>query len=217
LKLTGQVTLSGPISIAAEGMMRTGAAEQEALAAAVREHARFVFKVAYSVLRNAADAEDAVQETFLRAMRHAREFAAVDDPRAWLARTAWRIAIDRRRRRPEPSLDDAANAALLAELREREERGAGREAAEAGAEATVISGQMLALVQSLIAKLPAKLRDVLTLSTVEEMNSKQIAAVLGIPEGSVRTRLLRARQLLKEKLNARLAEPRPKAEMPYER
>jgi len=206
--LTGQVILSGPISIAAEGTMRTDAAEHEALATAVREYARFVFKVAHSVLRNPADAEDAVQETFLRAMRHAREFTAVDDQRAWLARIAWRIAIDRTRRRPQPSLDDAANEAVLAELRQMEAREAQRQAAQSGAEAAVINGQMLALLQSLIAGLPADLRDVLTLSTVEEMNSREIAAVLGIPEGSVRTRLLRARQLLKEKLNALLNQQR---------
>ena len=209
--MTGQAILSGPIQIAAEGMIRTETAERDVLSTAVHEHGRFVFKVAYSVLRNAADAEDAVQETFLRAMRHARRFAAVDDQRAWLARTAWRIAVDRRRHRPEPSLDDTANEALLAELREKEARRPVQDAAETGAEAMVINGQMLALLQSLIAKLPAELRDVLLLSTVEELNSKQIAAVLGIPEGSVRTRLLRARRLLKEKTNALLAQSRVKA------
>lgn len=196
--------------------MRT-VAEDEALSTAVRDHAHCVFKVAYSVLRNPADAEDTVQETFLRAMHHAREFAAVDDQRAWLARTAWRIAVDRTRRRPVSSLDDDANEALLAELREMEAHEAQREATQTGAEAMLINGQMLGLLQSLIAKLPGDLRDVLTLSTVEEMNSRQIAAVLGIPEGSVRTRHLRARKLLKEKLNALLAQPRTSAEVLYER
>lgn len=215
--MTGQVILSGTISIAAEGTMRTDAAEHEALATAVREHSRFVFKVAYSVLRNPQDAEDAVQETFLRAMRHAREFAAVDDQRAWLARTAWRIAVDRTRRRPHASLDDSANQALLAELRDAETRAALSEAGETGAEQLLINGQMLSLLQSLIAKLPAELRDVLTLSTVEEMNSREIAAICGIPEGSVRTRQLRARQLLKEKLNALLNQRRGSAEVAYER
>lgn len=214
--MTGQVIVNGPISIAVQRTTREEMVEQEALARAVREHSRFVFKIAYSVLRNRPDAEDAVQEAFLRAMRHARNFAALDDQRAWLARTVWRIAIDRTRRRPSPSLDDVANEALLAELRDAEARAACRGAQESGAEALLINDQMLSLLQSLIATLPAELRDALTLSTVAEMNSREIAAVLDIPEGSVRTRVLRARRLLKEKMNALLKQQRRSSEAPYE-
>ena len=63
---------------------------------------------------------------------------------------------------------------------------------------------MVVLLERLIASLPRKLRHVLTLATVEEMSSVEIAEVLGIPEASVRTRLLRARQLLRQKLSALL-------------
>jgi RNA polymerase sigma-70 factor, ECF subfamily len=205
LEVTGQVTLSKTITIAGEAASQSELAHQS-LTDAVREHSRFVFKVAYSLLRNPADAEDAVQETFLRAMRHVDEFAKVDDQRAWLARTAWRIALDRTRRRPEPSLDDETNGAMLAYLGEIATNSA---LTHSGAESSLIADQMLALLRSLIAKLPSDLRDVVTLSTVEEMSSSQIAAVLGIPEGSVRTRLLRARNLLKEKLTALLDKRTP--------
>jgi RNA polymerase sigma-70 factor (ECF subfamily) len=191
--------------MAIAGEVRTAAqadAEHQVLAQAVREHSRFVFKVAYSLLRNAADAEDAVQETFLRAMRHLREFAKVDDQRAWLARTAWRIAVDRARRRTEPSFDEEANAALMAQLSA--DSAGFRNGDDVSAEALVIGDQMLALLRALIAKLPPDLRDVITLSTVQEMTSAEIAAALGIPEGSVRTRQLRARKLLKEKFTTLL-------------
>jgi len=159
------------------------------LEAVVRTHARFVYRVAYSVLRNHHDAEDATQETFLRVWRHQCDLADVRDLRAWLARIAWRAA--RRRRRPvvEVSLEDAARGVL--ELRDR-----GHSAEEIAADQ-----QMAALLERLIASLPGKLRDVLTLSTVEEMTAAEIAAVLGIPEASVRTRLFRARQMLREKLS----------------
>ena len=60
--------------------------------------------------------------------------------------------------------------------------------------------QMLRLTETMVATLPSDLRAVLTLSTVEELNSREIAEILGIPEGTVRTRLQRARQTLKEKL-----------------
>jgi RNA polymerase sigma-70 factor (ECF subfamily) len=163
-------------------------AAQDTLEALVGEYARFVYAVASSVLRNPHDAEDATQETFLRVMRHQHEIKGVKDVRAWLARICWRIAVDRRRGAhvSEAVADDSE---LLEQLR----------APGAGIEQTVVTGQMLEIAERLIARLPSELRDVLTLSTVEEMNSREIAEVLGIHEGTVRTRLLRARQLLKEK------------------
>jgi RNA polymerase sigma-70 factor (ECF subfamily) len=57
----------------------------------------------------------------------------------------------------------------------------------------------------LIDALPEELRQPLALSTVEELNSQEIAQVMGIPEGTVRTRLMRARQVLKQKLSALMA------------
>src|SRR5712692_2719446 len=66
-------------------------------AALVRRRSRFVFRVAYAILRNAHDAEDVVQETFLKLYR-ARRWESMVDERAFLARTAWRLAVDRRPR-----------------------------------------------------------------------------------------------------------------------
>ncbi len=63
---------------------------------------------------------------------------------------------------------------------------------------------MIGFVQRLIASLPAKLRDPLTLSTVEEMSPADIAQVLGASEAAVRSRLFRARQILREKLTTLL-------------
>jgi RNA polymerase sigma-70 factor (ECF subfamily) len=154
----------------------------------VRDHTRFVFKIAYSVLRNHHDAEDATQEIFLRVMRHQSELSGLRDVRSWLARIAWRVSVDHRR--APARLDDSDATAALEQLRSH----------GAGAEQAAISVQMLALTERLIANLPVELRDALTLSTVEEMSSAEIAAVLSIPEASVRTRIFRARKLLKEKL-----------------
>ncbi|HEX8924631.1 MAG TPA: RNA polymerase sigma factor, partial [Terriglobales bacterium] len=142
-----------------------------------------------SVLRNHHETEDAVQEVFLRVMRHRGELPGVRDEGAWLARICWRIAIDRRRRGAEP-LSETELESVLREL----------STESAGAEQKLISRQMLELAEKLIANLPSDLRDVLMLSAIEEMNSTEIASVLGIPDASVRTRLYRARQLLKEKL-----------------
>jgi len=182
--VAGQVILSEAISI-------VDAAGDE-FEAAVHAHARYVYKVAYSVLRNHHDAEDAAQETFLRFLKHRRRWAEIRDRRAWLARTAWHVALDRRRGNPEVALDDAVEA--VSKLRAQ-----GMNAEEIAAQC-----EMRALLERLTAALPRDLRDALTLSTVEEMTSTQISEVLGIPEGSVRTRLMRARELLREKLLALL-------------
>lgn len=158
----------------------------------VQEHSALVFRIAYSVLRNPQDAEDAAQETFLRALRYGKRLRQVEDARRWLARVAWRVALDRRRRRPETSLEDAAEAV--------------RSLRDAGAPSDQIAAgrQMMALLDGLMAALPAELRQALTLSAVEEMPAAEAAALLEIPEATVRSRVFRARQILKEKLSALL-------------
>ncbi|HEV2351367.1 MAG TPA: RNA polymerase sigma factor [Terriglobia bacterium] len=160
--------------------------------AVVREHSHVVYRIAYSVLRNHHDAEDATQETFIRCLRWWKRLDPGRDRRAWLARTAWRLALDRRPKRREISLDDSALA--VSTLR----------ATGAGVDELAAHQQMEALLERLIAALPRELREPLMLSTVEDLTSVEIAGMLGIPDGSVRTRLMRARKVLKEKLSAML-------------
>src|SRR5436190_13647582 len=62
----------------------------------VREHARLVFRIAYSILRNHDDAEDAAQEVFLRVLKYKNKLADVRDRKVWLARIAWRVSLDRK-------------------------------------------------------------------------------------------------------------------------
>jgi RNA polymerase sigma-70 factor (ECF subfamily) len=158
----------------------------------VREHARFVFRVAYSVLRNHHDAEDAAQETFLRVLRQRGKLAEVEDPRAWIGTIAWRIAVDRRRPTVEVEFDSAAE--YVTELRAR----------GASAEQIVEQQQMSGVLWGLVETLPAELRDALTLSTVGEMSSAEAGAALGVPEGTVRNRVHRAKEMLRQKLAAAL-------------
>jgi RNA polymerase sigma-70 factor (ECF subfamily) len=158
----------------------------------VHDHARLVFKIAYSVLRNHADAEDATQETFLKILRYERELPAVHDAKSWVARIAWRVATGRAGKAPVVALDEEHALAVLESA----------PASNAPIDDNLIDEQMLELLQQMIASLPGDLRDVITLSTVQEMNSAEIAQVLAIPEATVRTRKMRARQLLKEKFTA---------------
>ena len=106
------------------------------------------------------------------------------DERAFLARTAWRIAVDR--------LPKARVAELDPDL-----PSGGQDPEQA-----VIKADWNAAIHRLIDALPEELRQPLALSTIEELNSHEIAQVMGIPEGTVRTRLMRAREILKQKLGA---------------
>lgn len=182
MSVPGQGILDEPFPIAA--------APTDEVEAAVEEHSRLVYRVAYSALRNHHDAEDATQETFLRFLKHRHDWPRIRDRRAWLARTAWRVAIDARRRPAATSLDEAAG--VVSTLR----------AAGKGAEEIVAHDETSALLHQLIDGLPRELRETLTLSMVEEMSSAEVGEILGIPPGSVRERLWRARQILKEKLRA---------------
>jgi RNA polymerase sigma-70 factor, ECF subfamily len=159
----------------------------------VRDHAQLVFRIVYSVLRNHADAEDATQETFLRAVRHRAKLSEIQDAKAWLARIAWRVAIDRKRMGATASLDDIEGTEGAAALRSLRDSGA-------GAEQIASDRQMLALMEQLIAGLPRELREVTILATVQELSTREMSEVLAIPEATVRTRLFRARQMLRDKL-----------------
>jgi len=163
--------------------------------ALVREHSRLVYRIAYSVLRCCHDAEDATQETFMRVLRYSSKLADVENPKTWLARIAWRVAVDRSRRQQrtcEISFEDP-------------ERTVVEVASSAVAVDEALHGAQIGTVlESLIAALPSKLREPLILSTVEEMSPREVAATLEINEAAVRSRIFRARQILKGKLAQRM-------------
>jgi RNA polymerase sigma-70 factor (ECF subfamily) len=165
---------------------------EDVLERAVRDYAQLVYRIAHSVLRNHHDAEDATQETFMRALRYRRNLEGVRDPKTWLARIAWRVAVQRGWRRKESSLDEDAIAAAVLQMRSQ----------LTSAEEFTLGREMSGLLESLIAALPENLRDALTLSTVEELRPSEVAEILEVSEASVRSRVFRARQILKDKLAA---------------
>src|SRR5262245_6946383 len=169
------LTMSEPLTDA-----RTAGPEIEA---AVREHAQLVFKICYAVVRNHHDAEDATQEVFLRVWRNASRLNEIEDLRSWIARIAWNAAIDRKRRIPELQIDEHFEVSQTA-----------------SAEREVISGQTLILLERAIARLPRKEREAIILASVEEMSMAEIAQVVGASEATVRGRIFRARQQLRERM-----------------
>ncbi len=133
----------------------------------------------------------------MRVLRYSSKLAAVEDPKTWLARIAWRVAVDRNQqhgRKREIPLDDPEKP--LAEVASPETPADSRIARRA---------DRARRWKRLIAALPEKLREPLILSTIEEMSPREVAATLGINEAAVRSRVFRARQILKEKLAGRAA------------
>jgi RNA polymerase sigma-70 factor (ECF subfamily) len=172
-----------PDSSLVDGLRQTAA--EETLAALVSQYAATLYRVAFSVLRNSSDAEDAVQEAFLRVLRHRQTLDEVREPRVWLIRIVWNIVLDRKRRsKTRPETDDVAELARVLP------------SDGLSAEQLASAAQHHAHVLACVEQLPAKEREVLMLSAFEELNSVEIASVLEISESSVRSRLFRARNLM---------------------
>jgi RNA polymerase sigma-70 factor (ECF subfamily) len=163
---------------------------EERFAALVNRQSRFVFRVAYAVLRNSHDAEDVAQEVFLKLYR-SRRWDEIEDERAYLARVTWRVAMDRQAKA------GRAHAALNGESPSHGET----------PEQAAVHANWAAVVHRFMDALPAELRQPLALSAVDDLKSFEIARILGIPEGTVRTRLMKAREVLKRKLSRVIGEP----------
>jgi len=155
------------------------------IAALVAEYSTALYRVAFSVTRNAAEAEDAVQETFLRVLKHESRLAEIRDYRVWLVRIVWNIVLDKKRRaKTRPENEDLADHARALP------------AGDLGADETVISLQEHARILALIDRLPRPEREAILLSAVQELSTAEIAATLGTTESSIRSRIFRARKEL---------------------
>jgi len=144
-------------------------------------HAHFMFKVAVGLLRDRHDAEDAVQEALLKLYRTGG-WLHMEDEKAFLARTVWRVALDVAARR-RGGAEESATAHLASR--------------SPSPEQLADEGDRRALVRELIDCLSEELRQPLILCAIEEMTSREVASVLGLTEGAVRTRVMRARAELK--------------------
>jgi RNA polymerase sigma-70 factor (ECF subfamily) len=154
----------------------------------VGRQSKFMFQVAFSLLRNRQDAEDAVQEAFLKLYR-GEAWLRMDNEKGFLARTVWRVALDYLPR-AERTLD-------VSEIELAASGGAG-----VSPEQSAVDKDERAVLRRLIDGLPEELRQPLVLSSVEEMTSREVAEAMGIPEGTVRTRVMRARAELKRRFVA---------------
>jgi RNA polymerase sigma-70 factor (ECF subfamily) len=156
------------------------------LAELVETYSPVLFRIAHSVLRSRAEAEDAVQDVFVRVLEHRRTLATVRDMRVWLIRIAWNLALDRRRRiRPE-QFDEGFAEGLVAKNQPVDQ--------------VLNEARRMRAVLRELEKLPRAERDVLLLAAIEELGTAEMAEVLGRSESAVRALLFRARTRLRERL-----------------
>ena len=150
---------------------------------------KLAYCVALGVMHNTAEAEDVAQEAMLRAYRNFHRLRDRERFRGWLVRATFRLALDRIRskRRRERHEDDAIRAAINAQT-------------EASVENVVVSREFERQVAQALDALPDKLRIVMVLAAIEGYNTREVAKLAGLPEGTVKSRLFLARKKLAESL-----------------
>ena len=148
------------------------------------ESSTLAFRVAFGVLRHREDAEDVAQEAFAKAYRSFRQLRDRDRFRAWLVRMTWRLALDRKRS---------------------DRRRLAREDVVAVNPTTAIDSthahERSTLLWNAIDALSEKLRVVVVLAGIEGHDIREVAALLELPKGTVKSRLFLARQQLKDALS----------------
>jgi RNA polymerase sigma-70 factor, ECF subfamily len=165
------------------------AGDMRAMEALMRLHNRTLYRTARAILRNEADAEDAVQEAYLQAFRALGTFRGESKLSTWLVRITANEALMRRRR-------NAKTATVSAIELEPDSL----ECEEAGPEIDAQRGEMRRLLEARIDALPDSYRAVFILRALEQLSVEETAGVLGIPDATVRTRYFRARGLLRESM-----------------
>jgi len=158
----------------------------EEFEARLRDSSTLAFRVAFSVLRHQQDAEDVAQEAFTRAYRGFSRLRDREAFRAWLVRMAWRLALDHRRGSMRRVVREQVPVSLPA----------------------IPNGEQLAIesdrarrLWNAIDQLPDVLRLTLVLASIQEHSIREVAALTGTPEGTVKSRIFDAKKLLKEMLS----------------
>jgi RNA polymerase sigma-70 factor (ECF subfamily) len=152
--------------------------------ARLADSSTLAFRVAYSVLRHREDAEDVAQEALAKAYRTFNKLRDRDRFRAWLVRMTWRLALDRQR-----------------SDRRREARDGSTDAPRThSTEEDVLARERSQQLWTAIDRLPEKLRVVMILGAIEGYDVAEVGKLLGVPAGTVKSRLFLGRQRLKDAL-----------------
>ena len=195
----GEVTIEGEILVGLDAevaQLRRG--DPSALAALLARYQNRLYRYLLRMARQPATAEDLFQQTWLRVAQNIRQFDPRRNFEAWLFRLARNLAIDHLRRYRPESLDDP--------LPSGDSRGEQLPAPDPGAFQALVAGERARRVATALDALPAIHREVLTLRFEEEMKLEEIAEVMDTPLSTVKSRLRRALDSLRERLLTQLPE-----------
>ena len=172
--------------------------DEAAFEAVMRRHNGGLFRVARAILKNNADAEDVLQEAYLAAYRHIGDFRADAKLSTWLTRIVINQALARLRSRQRarivvPFSDLGAKERMRSEREKVDESGSSPEQSATRAD-------IRRLLEQKIDELPVDFRTVFVLREVEDLSVDETAECLSIPEATVRSRMFRARGMLRESL-----------------
>lgn len=177
-------------------MIAESSRDVPAFEAMMRRHNGRLFRVARSILKNEADAEDALQDAYLEAYRHLDEFRAEAQMSTWLTRIVVNQSLMRLRRQKRdgnvvPFRQDETQAPPEVEVRDDKTE---------SPSAAVLRTEIRRILERRIDELPVAYRTVFVMRDVEDMSVEETAQCLSIPSATVRTRLFRARALLRSAL-----------------
>jgi RNA polymerase sigma-70 factor (ECF subfamily) len=182
----------------AELARRIGQRDERAFEALMRRHNRMLYRLARSILKDEAEAEDAVQEAYLSAYRNIGSFRGGAKLSTWLARIVLNEAYGRLRKRKSASVVVSFDTYDRSE--HEVEEGVMVDVTTEPPETAAMRSELRRILERRIDELPAQFRTVFILRDVEEMSVEETAESLDVPPATVRTRAFRARALLRESL-----------------
>jgi RNA polymerase sigma-70 factor (ECF subfamily) len=180
------ISLALPFTEDARSELESKRLSEAAVAGLVQTYSPLLFRVANSILRSPAEAEDVVQDVFVRVLERRDSLDTILDVRVWLVRIAWNLALTRRRRVRPDQMDGEFAERLVGST--------------VPADQAIAEAQRIKAVLYELERLPKSEHHVLLLSAVEELSTAEISAVLSKSESGVRALIFRARTRLRERL-----------------
>ena len=183
----------------AELVERAAKGDESAFERIMRKNNRLLFRTARSILKSDAEAEDALQEAYLRAWRALSTFRADSKLSTWLVRIVINEALGRLRRRKSAQVIPLES--VMEPFNRQTQESTEEDDPNQEPDRLAMRSQVRRLMEARIDLLPEAFRTVFMLRAVEELSVEEVAAALEIPEATVRTRFFRARSLLRESLS----------------